>query len=176
MLNFLRTCSGDWNICAEYDDTEYTLRGISPFGDTKANCQISDYKTRISLIIPRHTVVAGYYGFTFDVRVSVRPSISRLSVRISFPDDNLSKHQWIFLVCTLILWRSGLGLLMGKFRQILTELSARDTPNFRFRMITLVNINGFSPNLVCALILWRSEAVMKFATPLTPSTVYASRT
>ena len=27
---------------------------------------------------------------------------------------------------------------------------------FRFRMITWVNINGFSPNLVCALILWRS--------------------
>ena len=27
---------------------------------------------------------------------------------------------------------------------------------FRFQMITRVNINGFSPNLVCALILWRS--------------------
>ena len=27
---------------------------------------------------------------------------------------------------------------------------------FHFRMITLVNINGFSPNLVCALILWIS--------------------
>ena len=27
---------------------------------------------------------------------------------------------------------------------------------FRFRMITWVNINGFLPNLVCALILWRS--------------------
>ena len=30
------------------------------------------------------------------------------------------------LVCALILWRSGLGLLMGKFRQIFMELSARD--------------------------------------------------
>ena len=29
-------------------------------------------------------------------------------------------------------------------------------PYFRFRAITCVNINGFSPNLVCALILWRS--------------------
>ena len=50
----------------------------------------------------------------------------------SFPDHNLKKHQWIFtnFVCTLILWRSGLGLLMGKFRRILTELSARDTPIF----------------------------------------------
>ena len=28
---------------------------------------------------------------------------------------------------------------------------------FRFRMITWVNINVFSPNLVCALILWRSD-------------------
>ena len=36
------------------------------------------------------------------------------------------------LVCVLILWRSGLGLLMGKFRQILTELSARDMPIFSF--------------------------------------------
>ena len=36
--------------------------------------------------------MAGYYGLTLDVRVSVRPSY----VRFSFPDDNLSKHQWIF--------------------------------------------------------------------------------
>ena len=35
-------------------------------------------------------------------------------------------------VCALILWRSGLGLLMGKFRQFLTELFARDTPIFLF--------------------------------------------
>ena len=32
-------------------------------------------------------MVAGYYGFTLDVRVSVR---------ISLAVDNLSKHQWIF--------------------------------------------------------------------------------
>ena len=37
--------------------------------------------------------MAGYYGFTLDVRVSVRPSSVRPSVRFSFPDDNLSKHQ-----------------------------------------------------------------------------------
>ena len=36
------------------------------------------------------------------------------------------------LVSALILWRSGLGLLMGKFRQILAELSARNTPIFLF--------------------------------------------
>ena len=32
------------------------------------------------LFIPRHTIVAGYYGFTLDVRVSVRPSYIRPSV------------------------------------------------------------------------------------------------
>ena len=36
------------------------------------------------------------------------------------------------LVCDLILWRSGFGLLMGEFRQFFTELSARDTPIFSF--------------------------------------------
>ena len=50
--------------------------------------------------IPHHTIVAGYYGFTLVVHESVRPSYVRpsirLSVRFSFPDDNLSKHQWIF--------------------------------------------------------------------------------
>ena len=40
--------------------------------------------------IPRHTIVAGYYGFTLDVR----PSYVRLC--FSLQDDNLSKHQWIF--------------------------------------------------------------------------------
>ena len=33
-------------------------------------------------------------------------------------------------VCALILWRYGLGLLMGKFCQILMELSARDIFSF----------------------------------------------
>ena len=36
-------------------------------------------------------------------------------------------------VCALILWRSGLGLLMGKFLQFLTELSARDTSVLSFQ-------------------------------------------
>ena len=31
-----------------------------------------------------------------SVCLSVRPSVVRPSVRFSFPDDNLSKHQWIF--------------------------------------------------------------------------------
>ena len=43
------------------------------------------------------------------------------------------KHQWIWtnLVCALI-WRSVLGLLMGKFCHFLTELSARQKSIFLF--------------------------------------------
>ena len=43
--------------------------------------------------------MAGYYGFTMEVHVSIHPSVVRMSVGQSiflFPNDNLSKHQWIF--------------------------------------------------------------------------------
>ena len=48
------------------------------------------------------------------------------------------------LVCLCILWRSGLGLLMGKFCQFLTELSAHYTTvagyyNFTFLFLFRVN-------------------------------------
>ena len=61
---------------------------------------------------------------------SVCPSVCP-SVRVSFPDDNLSKHQWIFIklgMCIDIveIW---FGIANG---QILTNLSARDTPIFSF--------------------------------------------
>ena len=49
------------------------------------------------LFIPSHMIVVGYYGFRLDVRVSVHLSVSHMSMRISFPDGNLSKHQWIFI-------------------------------------------------------------------------------
>ena len=48
------------------------------------------------IFIPRHLIVAGYYGFTLVVRVSVRRMSVHRSIRFSFLDDNLSKHQWIF--------------------------------------------------------------------------------
>ena len=84
------------------------------------------------IFIPCHTIVAGYYGFTLDVHVFVSQSVSRTSVRLSI------FHFWMItwvnidgfspnLVCALILWRSGLGWLMGEFCQIFTELRAHDT-------------------------------------------------
>ena len=115
----------------------------------------------VNLFIPRHTIVAGYYGFTLVVRVSIRPSICRTSVHPSI--FRFWMITWVNingfspnLVCALMLWRSGLGLLIGKFRQIFTELSAWDHLYFRFRTITWVNNKGFSTKLLYALTLRRS--------------------
>ena len=70
--------------------------------------------------------MAGYYGFML---VSVcHPSVVRPSV-FSFADKNIN----IFspdLVCTLILWRSDLGLLMDEFRQFLTSAGNRSIFSF----------------------------------------------
>ena len=59
---------------------------------------------------------------------------------------------------------------MGKFHQFLTELSARDRSVFYFPDDNkIVNINGFSLHLVCALILGRSGLgllIEKFLTDL----------
>ena len=55
----------------------------------------------------------------------------------------------------IITLRSSLDLLFGCFRQFLTKLSARLISICSFREINGVNANGFSPNLVCALMMWR---------------------
>ena len=89
----------------------------------------------------------------------VRPSVVRPSVRFSFPDDNLSKHQWIFTKLGLCIgiveiW---FGIANGQISSIFCRSYLPETrPYFRFRTITWVNNKAFSPNLVCALILWRS--------------------
>ena len=62
---------------------------------------------------------------------SVGPSVVCLSI-FAFPDDNLRNVNRFSpnFVCALILWKSGLGLFMGKFCQFLTELSAHHTSIF----------------------------------------------
>ena len=67
----------------------------------------------------------------------------RLSI-LSYPHNNLSKYQWIFAklgVCIDIveIW---FGLILGKFLQFLTDLSAT-YQCFHLQMITLVNIKDF---------------------------------
>ena len=89
--------------------------------------------------------------FIFDSYLPVTHPYFRFQMITSVNINGFSRN----LVCALILRRSGFGLLMGKFNQCLTELSAFDTFIFLFQTITSVNINGFSQNLLCALILWR---------------------
>ena len=107
------------------------------------------------LFIPSHMLPAQYYGITWlSVCLSyVRP--------LSFLGNCLdsSNCQWIFskLGMCIELWRSGLRLLMGKFHQLLIELSAPTHWYFHFRKINWENTSGFSPNWVCALIMWRSD-------------------
>ena len=76
--------------------------------------------------------MVGYYGITLAVHVSV--SLSYVSLYVCswmIARANVNGFS-TDLVYSLILWRSGFGLLMGKFRQFLTELSAHNTPIFSF--------------------------------------------
>ena len=99
-------------------------------------------------------IVAGYYGITLAIRVSSCMSVRLSGVRqsvFSFPDDNLSKCQWIFTklgVCIDIveIW---LGTVNGQILSVFDRDLPMIRPYFHFRMINLVNINGFSPIGVC---------------------------
>ena len=51
----------------------------------------------------------------------------------------------------LILRRSGLGLLMGKFRPCLTELSARDMIMARYYSLTFLFLKNFSNEPLCKM-------------------------
>ena len=91
--------------------------------------------------------MAGYYGITLAVRDG--PSI------FWFSDDHLSKCQWIFIklgvfIDIVEIW---FGIVNGQISSIFDRVICSRQICFHFRMITLVNVNGFSPNLVCALIL-----------------------
>ena len=138
------------------------IGGIHAQSYKNFKCQhLSHFSTNFPSVC---TIVAGYYGFTLVVRVSVCPSVCpsvrRTSVRPSVFRFRMIHVTWVNingfspnLVCALIFWRSGLGLLIG---QILWRYLPETRPYFRFRTITWVNIKGFSPNLLYALTLRRS--------------------
>ena len=84
------------------------------------------FDQRMLILYPM--IVLEYSGFILDICRSIHPSVCRMSIF----------HFWMItriningfspdLECALILWRSGLGLLRGKFHQCLTELFSRDT-------------------------------------------------
>ena len=58
----------------------------------------------------------------------IHPSVFRFRMITRVNINEFSPN----LVCALILWRSGFGMLMGKFCQILTHFSAREMPIFSF--------------------------------------------
>ena len=84
----------------------------------------------------------------------------------SFLDDNLRVNfngfspnmAWAFIL------QPGLELLMSQFCQFFGRVTCPQHIVFSFQdnnlsksqRIFTVNLNGFSPNLTCALILWRS--------------------
>ena len=78
------------------------------------------------LFIPRHTLVAGYYVFTLAVRVSVRPSVVRTSVRNSFAFDNLSIYKRIsFKFCICICTNNvSFGIVNGQISIIFHRVMA----------------------------------------------------
>ena len=94
-----------------------------------------------------------------------RQFMTQLSARdtseFSLPDYHLSKYQWIFTklgVCidiVEILFGIVNGLLSCFF---LHNYLPATHPCFRFGTITWVKANGFSPNFVWALILWRFDS------------------
>ena len=76
----------------------------------------------------------------------------------SFPVENFSKYQWIFtkLGACIDIVETWFGIADGQISSIFDSYLPGTHLYFHFWTITLVNINGFSPNLVCSLILWRS--------------------
>ena len=94
------------------------------------------------LSMPRHTLVAEYHGTYVCIKLAVRVSICRMSV---CPYFHFRMITWVNI--------NGFGLPMGKFHQFLTELSARNSSGISFPDNNFRNMDGFSPNLLCALIL-----------------------
>ena len=106
-----------------------------------------------------------------SARPSLRQSIVRLPViRQSVccmsvcPYSRILTTTWVNiigfspnLVCALILWRSGLGLLTDKFHQFLTELFACDASLFSILDNNLSKSEWILTDLIHALILWRSS-------------------
>ena len=108
---------------------------------------------------PHHTHDSAWVLWFHIAHPCVCPSVIHPSIHILFPDNKFSKCQWIFTslgMCIDIIeiW-FGIAIMV-KFCQFWHSCLPITCPYFCFQIVTWVNISGFSPNLVCALILWRS--------------------
>ena len=118
-----------------------TLINISGFGFTK--------KIGICIaIIKIRFGIANWQISSFLTELSIRDAFS-------FPDDNFGKYQQIFtkLAMCIDIVEILFGIANGKLSSILDSYLSVTHPYFSFRTI---NSNRVSPNLICALILWRS--------------------
>ena len=53
----------------------WTTRDVAIPDKTQGNCLQAKISFKIFIFIPHHTIVAGYFGFMLDVRVSIRLSV-----------------------------------------------------------------------------------------------------
>ena len=96
-------------------------------------------------------IVNGQISSIFDRELSAHDR----SV-FSFLDDNFNKYLWIITklgVCIDFV-EICFGIADGQISSIFDSHLSTTYPYFHFWMLTLANKNGFSPNLVCAMILW----------------------
>ena len=104
-------------------------------------------------------IVDKWFGIADGQILSILTELSAHDTSVfSFLDDNFSKYQWIFTklgMCSDIVEICS-RIANGQISSIFDSYLPAIHPYFTFRTITLVNLNGFSPNLICAFILWRS--------------------
>ena len=75
-----------------------------------------------------------------------------------------SKCQWIFtkLGTCIDIVEILFGIANGQVLSICDSCLSVTQQHFRFRTMTRINLGGFSPNLICALILWIGIAILSF--------------
>ena len=92
------------------------------------------------------------------VHPSVHPSVVRLSIRFSFPDDNLSKHQWIFTKLGMCIDIVQIWFWIAN-GQIFMLLSARDTTIFSFLDYNLSKQQGIFTKLAKCIDIKKEDLV-----------------
>ena len=134
MLHLIRVCT----VCFNYRKLRIKWNSLPQFRNIfqpRDSLPISAASALIFCYTPPHSSggVLWFHVGSPCVRTSIRltsvcPSVFHFRMITWVNINGFSPN----LVCALILWRSGLGLLMGKFCQFLMELSAQDMPIFSF--------------------------------------------
>ena len=132
------------------------------FSPSSACLSALGFHSLIWLILFKFCIHMNIRGEWFGI---VNGKISSIFDRVTCPPHihSLFPSEWISnLVCALILWRSGLGCLMGKSHEFLIELSAWHTilaGYYRFKFlffIIIVPLIDICNLMSCAIVqlLW----------------------